>query len=153
MTKADLVAKLQILVEAAKAVKVTIDPATDGWIAALRAIKDASDVRFRSNSVFLMNLADADAYSREINAPVTGTAVNLDSPARRFEGHGIEAHPDMPAGRVIFTPLKNLVFGVHADIRRDRAYHSRKRVLEYTFDMAVDYEVAVKQAAVLGKPA
>lgn len=144
---------VQILIYAANAPKVVIDPATDGWIATLRAVKDASDMRFRRNSVMLMNEADADAYSREVNAPVTGTAVNLDSPARRFEGHTIESHPDMPAGRVIFTPLKNLVFGVHADIRRDRSYHSRKRVLEYTFDMAVDYEVAVKQAAVLGQPA
>lgn len=144
---------VQILIEAANAPKVTIDPATDGWIAALREVHDASDVRFRRNSVFIMNEADADAYAREVNAPVTGTAVNLDSPARRFEGKTIESQPDMPAGRVIFTPLKNLVFGVHTDIRRDRAYHSRKRVLEYTFDMAVDYEVAVKQAAVLGRPA
>lgn len=142
---------VQILTEAATAPKVDIDPATDGWIASLRTVHDASDVRFRRNSVFLMNEADADAYSREVNAPVTGSAVNLDSPARRFEGKTIESHPDMPAGKVIFTPLKNLVFGVHADIRRDRAYHSRKRVLEYTFDMAVDYEVAVKQAAVLGQ--
>lgn len=144
---------VQILADAATAPKVTIDPATDGWIAALREVHDASDVRFRRNSVFVMNEADADAYAREVNAPVTGTAVNLDSPARRFEGKAIESHPDMPAGKVMFTPLKNLVFGVHADIRRDRAYHSRKRVLEYTFDMAVDYEVAVKQAAVLGRPA
>ncbi|MDO5643902.1 MAG: hypothetical protein Q4G26_16130, partial [Paracoccus sp. (in: a-proteobacteria)] len=144
---------VQILTDAAKAPKVEIDPATDGWVAGLRAIKDKSDTRFRRNSVFLMNEADADAYSREINAPVTGTAVNLDSPARRFEGHTIESHPDMPEGKVIFTPLKNLVVGIHTDIRRDRSYHSRKRVLEYTFDMAVDYEVAVKQAAVLGKTA
>ncbi len=144
---------VQVLTEAAAAPKVVIDPATDGWIASLRLVHDASDVRFRRNSVFVMNEADADAYSREVNAPVTGTAVNLDGPARRFEGKAIEGHPDMPAGKVMFTPLKNLVFGVHADIRRDRAYHNRKRVLEYTFDMAVDFEVAVKQAAVLGQGA
>lgn len=144
---------VQILTEATATPKVDVDPATDGWIQSLRAVHDASDVRFRRNSVFVMNEADVDAYSREINAPVTGSAVNLDSPARRFEGKAIESHPDMPKGKVIFTPLKNLVFGVHTDIRRDRAYHSRKRVLEYTFDMAVDYEVAVKQAAVMGTPA
>ena len=144
---------VKILTDAANTPKVNIDPATDGWIAALRAVHDASDVRFRRNSVFVMNTADADAYGREVNAPVTGIPIGVDALARRCEGKDIIDHPDMPAGKVIFTPLKNLVFGVHADIRRDRAYHSRKRVLEYTFDMAVDYEVAVKQAAVLGKPA
>lgn len=37
------------------------------------------------------------------------------------------------------------------DIKRDRAYHSRRRALEYTFDMSFDFEVAVKQFAVLGE--
>lgn len=142
---------LQIMRDAANTPKVVIDPATDGWIASLRAVMDASDDRFRAQSVFLMNEADADAYARELNAPITGTAMNADSPLRRFEGKAIEAHPDMPRGSVAFTPLKNLVYGISTDIRRDRAYHSRKRVLEYTFDIANDYEVAVKQAAVLGE--
>ena len=141
---------VQILTESAKAPKVDIDPAIDGWKASLKAIYEASDARFRSQSVFVMNEADADAYAGELNLPVTGSAMDADSPLRRYWGKQIEPHPDMPQGKVMFTPLKNLVFGVHADIRRDRAYHSRKRVLEYTFDMAVDYEVAVKQAAVLG---
>ncbi|AUQ62338.1 P2 family phage major capsid protein [Phaeobacter inhibens] len=142
---------LQIMRDAANTPKIDIDPATDGWIASLRTIMDASDTRFRSSSVFLMNEADADEYARELNAPITGSAMNADSPVRRFEGKPIEAHPDMPRGSVAFTPLKNLVYGVSTDVRRDRSYHSRKRVLEYTFDMAVDYEVAVKQAAVLGE--
>lgn len=140
---------VQCLREADKAGKVTIDPAK-GWIASLRAVIDAGDDRWRATSVILMNTADADAYARELNAPITGKAMHADSPLRRFEGHAIEAHPLMPRGVVIFTPLKNLVYGMHTDIRRDRAWHARKRVLEYTFDFAVDYEVAVKQAAVLG---
>lgn len=142
---------LQIMRDAANTPKITIDPAVDGWIASLRAVMDAADTRFRSQSVFLMNEADADNYARELNAPITGKAMNADSPLRRFEGKPIEAHPDMPSGSVAFTPLKNLVYGVNTDIRRTRSYHAAKRVLEYTFDMAVDYEVAVKQAAVLGE--
>lgn len=142
---------LQIMREAAKTEKVAIDPATDGWVGSLRAIMDKSDDRFRATSVFFMNEADADAYGREINAPVTGHEVHSNSLARRFEGKEIITHPVAPRGSVMFTPPKNLVYGLHTDIRRDRAYHSRKRALEYTFDMAVDYEVAVKQAAVLGE--
>ncbi|MEG9884171.1 MAG: hypothetical protein V6Z86_06060 [Hyphomicrobiales bacterium] len=141
---------IQTLREADKAPKVTISPAKDGWIASLRAVIDAGDDRWRAASVIMMNTADADAYARELNAPITGKAMHADSPLRRFEGHAIEAHPLMPRGVVIFTPLKNLVYGMHTDIRRDRSWHARKRVLEYTFDLAIDYEVAVKQAAVLG---
>lgn len=144
---------VQILTESAKAPKVTIDPAIETWRASLRKIIDASDVRFRRDAVFIMNPADADAYADEQNVHVTGAALAAESPTRRFSGHAIVDHPDMPAGKVMFTALSNLVFGVHADIRRDKAWHSRKRVLEYTFDMAVDYEVAVKQAAVLGSMA
>ncbi len=62
---------LQILREAKAAPKVDIDPSSDGWIAALKAVMEASDERVRATSSFLMNEADADAYGEEINAHVT----------------------------------------------------------------------------------
>ncbi len=142
---------LQIMRDAANTPKVGIDPATNGWVFSLKAIMEASDDRVRATSSFIMNEADADAYGEEINAPVTGHEVQSGSPARRFRGKNIETHPMMPQGAVAFTPLKNLVYGLHTDIRRDRSYHQRKRALEYTFDMAFDFEVAVKQFAVLGE--
>jgi hypothetical protein len=144
---------LQVMREAAKTPKVAIDPATDGWKASLAAITEAGDIRFRSSSVYLMNEADADDYAEEINAPVIGHETATASPARRYKGRIIKAHPDMPPGSVAFTPMKNLVYGLHTTVQRDRAYHSRKRALEYTFDLSFDFEVAVKQAAVLGEPA
>ena len=142
---------LQIARDAGNAPKVVIDPALDGWVASLQAVMDASDVRARANSVFIMNEADADAYSQEINAPVTGQETQTAAPARRYQGKTIEAHPDCPAGSVLFTPMKNLVYGLHNTVDRNRAYHNRRRALEYTFDMAFDYEIAVKQFAVLGE--
>lgn len=144
---------LQVAREAGDTPKVVIDPATDGWVASLKAVMEAGDTRFRKHSVFLMNEADADDYAEEINAPVVGHEVQSGSPARRYKGKVIKAHPEMPAGSVLFTPMKNLVFGLHTDIQRNRAYHNRRRALEYTFDMAPDYEIAVKQAAVLGEAA
>lgn len=144
---------VQIAREAPATQKVAIDPATDGWKASLQAITNAVDVRARRDSVYIMNEADADDYARELNLPITGTALTADSPLRRFEGRPIEAVPDMPRGTVLFTPLKNLVHGIHVDVKQDRAYHQRKRALEFTFDMAVDYEIAVKEFAVLGETA
>lgn len=105
--------------------------------------------RWRENSAFVMNLADADDYAAELGAHVTGTPLTA---LRRYNGLPIEANPRMPRGKVLFTPLMNLAHGVHTSVEQDKEYHKRKRVLEYTFDMAVDYEIAVKQACVLGKP-
>jgi hypothetical protein len=130
-----------------------IDPATDGWKETLAAVMNAGDERFRRNSVFTMNLADADDYARELGAHVTGTPLTAESPLRRFEGYAIEAEPEMPRGHVFFTPLKNLAFGLHSNIRRDRAYHARKRALEYTFDTACDFEIVVGRAMSVGLPA
>ena len=120
-------------------------------MASLKAITEAADDRVRETSVFVMNTADADDYAEQINAPVTGVETVSGAPARRYKGKVIEAHPRMPRGSVLFTPLANMVYGLHNEIRRDRAYHSRRRGLEYTFDMAFDYEIAVKQFAVLGE--
>jgi len=142
---------LQIAREAEKTPKVNIDPATDGWVTSLKIIMEAQDDRARSMSSFVMNEADADEYAEEINAPVTGHEVQTASPARRYKGKVIEAHPDMPRGKVLCTPMKNLVHGLHTTIDRNRAYHNRRRALEYTFDMSFDFEIAVKQFAVLGE--
>lgn len=143
---------VQIALDHADVEKVDIDPATDGWKATLASIMNAGDERWRENSAFIMNLADADAYAEELGAHVTGTALTAESPLRRYNGLPIEANPRMSRGKVMFTPLMNLAHGVHSTIQQDKEYHKRKRVLEYTFDMAVDYEIAVKKACVLGRP-
>lgn len=143
---------IKLAQESARTKKVEIDPATDGWQATLAAIMDQSDERWRESSTFIMNLADADAYARELGAHVTGTPLTADSPLRRYQGRPIEAHPDCPRDHVMFTPIKNLAHGIHKEVHRDKEYHKRRRCLEYTFDMAVDYEIGVKEALVLGQP-
>ena len=103
---------VQIAKDAAATHKLDIDAATDGWQGTLGAIMDAGEERFRANSVFVMNTADADAYARELGGHVTGTPLTADSPLRRYQGKAIEAHEHMPQGHVMFTPLKNLAYGL-----------------------------------------
>ena len=122
-----------------------------GWRKALRQIVKAGDQRYRKTSVLVMNLGDADEYAFELGGHVTGSALVADSPLRRFQGTQIVPHHGMPEGVVMFTPMKNLAFGLHTDIHRDREWHSRKRCLQYTFDMACDYGIVVKQAVVLAE--
>lgn len=142
---------LQIARESGDTPKPAIDPATDGWKATLKIVTEAGDIRARDMSVYVMSTSDADAYSDEINAPVTGHETATGSPARRFDGREIVAHPMMPKGKVLFTPLKNLAHGVHTIIDRNRHYDADARTLRYVFDMALDFEIAVKQFAVLGE--
>jgi hypothetical protein len=142
---------LKIAKDAATTKKVNIDPATDGWKLTLTKVVSAADERALRDSVLIMNAADADDYFRQIAGPVTGSALIADSPIRRFEGRPIEAVGDMPRGQVMFTPLKNLVHGIHTEVKRDKSYHARKRALEFTFDMAVDYEIAVKEYCVVAE--
>jgi hypothetical protein len=142
---------LQVALDSANAPKLAIDPATDGWIDTLAAIRAQSDVRFRPESVFIMSPNDADAYNIELGKHVTGAAIIANSNAQGFLATQVVANRYMPDGSVLYTPLKNLVFGMHTTITRTGSFHPRKRAFEFTYDMSVDYEIAVKQACVYGK--
>ncbi len=144
---------IQLAKEAEKTPKLDIDPITDTWLETLKGIKAAANGDYRSESQFVMNTADADAYAYEINGHVTGRPLAADDPLRRFDGIQIHGHDKMPRGHVLFTPMYNLAFGLHDRIERTREFVARKRALEFTFDQAFDYQIAVKQACVLGKPA
>ena len=142
---------VQVAKDNAAVIDVTKAKANMKWVTYLGNVLKAADDRYKNDSVFIMNTGDADAYGIELGGHVTGTALVADSPLRRFQGRQIIGNAYMPTGTILFTPINNLVFGMSTEIRRDRDYHSRKRVIEYTFDMAVDYEIAVKKAVVLGQ--
>jgi len=139
---------LQIALDSANTPKLAIDPATVGWIDTLAAIRAASDVRFRPESVFIMSPNDADAYNIELGKHVTGAAIIANSNGQGFLATPVIPNRYMPDGKVLYTPLKNLVFGMHTTITRTGAFHARRRAFEFTYDMSVDYEISVKQACV-----
>lgn len=130
--------------------KVDIDPtAAGGWRAALKAALAAVPDQWRPQVSIVMNEGDADAYGFELGGHVTGTALVADSPLRRFLGRPIITSQFMPAGKALVTPPKNLVFGLTTDVRAEKQWSQRKRALEYTYDWACDYEIAIKSACVL----
>lgn len=132
-------------------VKVDIDPTlSGGWRAALKAVFDACPDVYRPLAAFIMNEGDADAYAYELGQQVTGQALVADSPLRRFLGRPILTSPYCPAGKVLFTPPQNLIFGISTEIWQKRRWDDDARALRWVFDFAVDYEIAVKQACVYG---
>lgn len=142
---------VQIASEASATPKVDIDPtAAGGWRAALKAVFDACPDVYRPQAAFVMNEGDADAYAYELGQHVTGSALVADSPLRRFLGRPILTSPYCPAGKVLFTPPQNLVFGITTEIWQKRRWDDDARALRWVFDFAVDYEIAVKQACVYG---
>jgi len=143
---------VQIASESAACPKVNIDPTglNKNWRTELKAMLDQLPERFRPQAAFIMNTGDADAYAFELAGFVTGMPLAGDSPLRRFLGIPIITSPYMPAGKVLLTPPKNLVFGLHTEVVATRRFNERARAIEWTFDTACDYEIAVKQACVYG---
>ncbi len=142
---------VQIASESGTTVKVDIDPSgAGGWRAALKAIFDACPDVYRPQAAFVMNEGDADAYAYELGQHVTGSALVADSPLRRFLGRPILTSPYCPAGKLLFTPPQNLIFGISTDIWQKRRWDDDARALRWVFDFAVDFEIAVKQACVYG---
>lgn len=136
----------------AQAQKLDIDPATDGWIDSLAAVIELLPEQFLAQSVLIMNPKDADRYSIEVGKFTQNKDAIANETQSGVIGYQVERVPFMPRGHVLFTPLKNLVFGLNQDITRHREFKPRKKVIEYTWNLFADFEIAAKQAVVLGKP-
>lgn len=141
---------VQIASEHAATPKVNIDPATNGWRASLKSMLDALPAQYRPTAAFIMNTGDADDYAYELGATVTGMPQVAESPLRRFMGIPIITTAYMPAGNALLTPSKNLIFGMHSEMVQTRRFNERARAIEWTFDTACDYEIAIKDACVYG---
>lgn len=133
--------------------KVAIDPATDGWLQSLFNLATAMDDRFTGSSEFIMNSTDMMAYKLEVSRAVTGYAAVAKDDVKALLDIPVKGSPFCPRGHVMFTPPKNLVLGLNQDVTRSREPKARKRVVEYTWTMWNDFEIAAKAACVLGKPA
>ena len=133
--------------------KITIDPETDGWVDTLANIIKMQDSRFVAGSSLIMNTVDAVEYDVEVGKHVTGRAAIADSKANGLVGFNIIRQGHMPAKTVMFSPPKNLIYGINKNITRHKAWHARKRVVEYTWELMADFEIAAKQAVVLATPA
>lgn len=130
--------------------KITIDSATNGWIDTLGSIKAKSDTRFRPTSVFIMNQNDADAYDLEVGKHVTGVPlISNGSNRQEFLRQPIVTNRYMPEGTILYTPIKNLIFGISTLMRRDSMYDIEERVVKIVIDMACDFEIAIKEACVV----
>lgn len=128
-----------------------ITSGTVAWTNYLNAIITAMPAIYKSDScVLLMNTSDYEEYCYQVGNLTGAVSLLITGGIKNFLGYKIVVVPDMPARNVIFTPLANLVYGVNTTIEKYRELKGTKRVIDYTFDSAFDYQVAVDDAAVIG---
>ena len=146
----------QLLKDASGSHKVDVSDHTGGAPAAVNweglfsaMVEQLPDIYKGDKTVFLMSRADAELYQRQIGQMVGGLGHLLAKQNLTYLGYEIVPLNEMPRGHVIFTPLPNLVYGVNTNMERYREVSGEKRCINYTFDSAFDFQVAVDDAAVI----
>jgi len=133
--------------------KVTINPADDGWVDSLEKVLDEMPSLYRPNSKFIMETANGDKYAIEVGRHITGNSAIANEKPAALITYPLMKNAFQKAGHVLFTNPKNLVFGVAQDIKKSVMDQPRKSCFEFTWEMWVDFDIAVKTGVVYGKPA
>ena len=146
---------VQLAKEAANASKVDVSEYEDSegvvdWEELLSAmIKSLSKIYKSESTAFVMNKADHEEYARQIGNRVAAHPILFSGDTLTPLGYKIVIQNDMPSKHVLFTPLKNLVFGHGTEVKRFRELSGVKRCINYTVTSYFDYQVAVDEAAVI----
>ncbi|MDO5562521.1 MAG: hypothetical protein Q4F74_02810 [Synergistaceae bacterium] len=115
--------------------------------ACVRALPD----EYRSEDCkILMPSSDHLEYQDQIGEQNGGVFVLVTGGVKQRLSYEILPQRYMTSGEVIFCPLANLVYGVNTEIERYREVKGSKRCVDYTFDAADDFQIALPDAAVIG---
>jgi len=117
--------------------------ADDAMVKRLEALVDNADDNMGDDAKILIHRKDFLKYCIEIGTSTNTASLITQAAAEGFGGYGFEITNNMPSGSYMLTPTKNLVTGIAQKIYRSREWHSRKRAIEYTFDIYADYDIAV----------
>ena len=117
--------------------------ADDTMVERLEKLVDVADDEMGDDAKILIHRKDFIKYCIEVGKSTNSSQLLIEAAAQGFAGYGFEVTNNMPSGKYMLTPLKNLVFGMANKIYRSREFNSRKRAVEYTFDIHADYDIAV----------
>ena len=120
------------------------------WSELLNAvIKELPVIYKGADAAVIMNRADHEEYAAQIGNRAAAHPILFSGKTLTPLGYEIVLVEHMPAHTVLFTPLKNLVFGHGREIQRFRELSGVKRCVNYTINSYFDYQVAADEAAVL----
>lgn len=124
---------------------------TVGIMTVFDALASSASNLYLPSSVMIVSPRNKRAYDKELGLHVTGEKVITDAAGNKYTGSGVVAARYMPDNFAMLTPLKNLVVGIHKDMRRDAVWKPDRKVVEHSLHTATDYEIAIKEACVLAK--
>lgn len=133
-----------------RAVDVGTLGTTSTYAAALTAVIAAQDARFDPTSALVISPADYRGIVQAVGGTTGGIQYLVQGNVPSFLGKEIVVSPFVPTGTVLYTPLSNLVWGICRDIERYREVRGTKRCVDYTFNIACDFAIAINRACVVG---
>lgn len=132
-----------------RAVDVGTLGTTTTYAVALTSVIAAQDPRFDPTSALILSAADYRGIVQEVGGTNGGIQYLVQGNVPSFLGKEIVVSPFMPAGTVLYTPLSNMVWGICRDIERYREVKGTKRCIDYTFNIACDFAIAINRACVV----
>lgn len=133
-----------------RAVDVGTLGTTTPYAEALTSVIAAQDARFDPTSALILSPADYRGIVQAVGGTTGGIQYLVQGNVPAFLGKEIIVSPYMPTGTVLYTPLSNLVWGIGRDIERYREVKGTKRCIDYTFNIACDFAIAIHRACVIG---
>lgn len=127
-----------------------VNTLSDDYTGKLKALMDQQDARFDAQSILIMGPTDYRGLVEDFAAEPGGIGFAVSGNVPTFMGKPLVISPYMPAGTVLYTPLSNLVWGICRDIERYREVKGTKRCVDYTFNIACDFAIAIHRACVVG---
>lgn len=115
----------------------------------LKALIDVVHDDVVGEAAIIMNPRDYQTYLLETGLDTAEVSLVVNAEAKSFLGYPIKVQGKMPQGVYMSTPLKNLAFGICNEIFRSQKWHDRKRVVQYTFDVACDYGIVIDKWAAI----
>jgi len=97
---------------------------------------------------FIMSVSDSEAWGEEMGLFQGLNPYLVSGAPPKHKGYRVIGVPGCPVGKFLLTDPKNLAFGMSRVIKRDRNLHSRRRCVEYTWDLYSDYLIVNDEAVV-----
>lgn len=109
----------------------------------LDKLVEKADDTMPDNAKIMIHRKDFLKYCSEIGTSTNTSDLIITAAAKGHSGYEFKITNDMPRGEYMLTPLKNLVFGIVAEVGKSREWNGQERAINYTFDVNVDYDIAV----------
>lgn len=138
-----------ILAKESSEVKKLEHKSTSKIVDRLSAMVENANEDVLNDSVIIISKKDLIAYNKEIGAKNGGLSILLNKGANNILGVPLIGVSFVKSGEYMLTPLKNLIFSIGLDIRRQRWYDNEESSLKYKFEVFCDYQIGVPSWVVL----